>query len=55
MFGRSNSTRDQRYLYWGLKRRTNAQAREEFIQEVNPLIEKIGLKIPDPLNGRQYL
>jgi ring-1,2-phenylacetyl-CoA epoxidase subunit PaaA len=55
MFGRSDSTRDRRYLHWGLKRRTNAQAREEFIQEVNPLIEKIGLKIPDPLKGRQYL
>jgi ring-1,2-phenylacetyl-CoA epoxidase subunit PaaA len=55
MFGRSNSTRDQRYVYWGLKRRTNAQAREEFIQEVNPLIEKIGLQTPDPLQGRQYL
>jgi ring-1,2-phenylacetyl-CoA epoxidase subunit PaaA len=55
MFGRSDSTRDRRYLYWGLKRRTNAQAREEFIQEVNPLIEKIGLQIPDSLKGRQYL
>ena len=55
MFGRSDSTRDQRYVHWGLKRRTNAQAREEFIQEVNPLIEKISLKIPDPLKGRQYL
>lgn len=55
MFGRSDSTRDQRYVHWGLKRRSNAQAREEFIQEVNPLIEKIGLEIPDPLKGRQYL
>jgi ring-1,2-phenylacetyl-CoA epoxidase subunit PaaA len=55
MFGRSDSTRDHRYLHWGLKRRTNAQAREEFIQEVNPLIEKIGLRIPDPLKGREYL
>jgi ring-1,2-phenylacetyl-CoA epoxidase subunit PaaA len=55
MFGRSDSTRDRRYLYWGLKRRTNAQAREEFIQEVNPLIEKIGLQIPDSVEGRQYL
>lgn len=55
MFGRSDSARDQRYIYWGLKRRTNAQAREEFIQEVNPLIEKIGLEVPDPLEGRQYL
>src|ERR1043166_76612 len=29
MFGRSDSTRDQRYIYWGLKRRPNAQARTE--------------------------
>lgn len=55
MFGRSDSTRDRRYIQWGLKRRTNAQAREEFIQEVNPLIDKLGLKVPDPLKGRQYL
>jgi ring-1,2-phenylacetyl-CoA epoxidase subunit PaaA len=55
MFGRSDSERDRRYIYWGLKRRTNAQAREQFIQEVNPLIEKIGLRVPDPLKGRQFL
>lgn len=55
MFGRSNSERDQRYIYWGLKRRTNAQARQEYIQEVNPLIEKIRLEVPDPNAGRQYM
>jgi ring-1,2-phenylacetyl-CoA epoxidase subunit PaaA len=55
MFGRSDSSRDRRYIYWGLKRRTNGQARDEFIEEVNPLIEKLGLKVPDPLKGRQYL
>jgi ring-1,2-phenylacetyl-CoA epoxidase subunit PaaA len=55
MFGRSDSTRDQRYIYWGLKRRTNAQARQEFIQEVDPLVEKLGLVVPDPARGRQYL
>ncbi|MPZ76068.1 MAG: hypothetical protein GEU77_06050 [Deltaproteobacteria bacterium] len=55
MFGRSDSTRDQRYIYWGLKRRTNSQARQEFIQEVDPLINKVGLEIPDPNQGRQYL
>lgn len=55
MFGRSDSTRDQRYVFWGLKRRTNAQARQEFMQEVNPLIEKMALKVPDPLEGRKYL
>jgi ring-1,2-phenylacetyl-CoA epoxidase subunit PaaA len=55
MFGRSDSERDRRYIHWGLKRRTNAQAREEYIREVNPLIEKLGLTVPDPLKDRQYL
>jgi ring-1,2-phenylacetyl-CoA epoxidase subunit PaaA len=55
MFGRSNSRRSERYCYWGLKRRTNAQAREEYIREVNPLIEQMGLQVPDPNGGRLYL
>lgn len=55
MFGRSDSERDRRYIYWGLKRRTNAQARQEYMEEVNPLIEKIHLKVPDPNAGRQYM
>jgi ring-1,2-phenylacetyl-CoA epoxidase subunit PaaA len=55
MFGRSDSERDRRYIYWGLKRRTNAEAREQYVREVNPLIEKIGLNVPDPLKGRQYV
>lgn len=55
MFGRSDSTRDQRYIYWGLKRRTNSQARQEFIEEVDPLIRKFGLRVPDPLEDRKYL
>jgi ring-1,2-phenylacetyl-CoA epoxidase subunit PaaA len=55
MFGRSDSTRDQRYIYWGLKRRTNAEARQEFAEEVDPLITKLGLQIPDPLKDRKYL
>ncbi len=55
MFGRSDSERDERYVYWGLKRRTNAQAREQYIQEVNPLIEKMQLEVPDANLGRHYL
>ncbi len=55
MFGRSDSERDERYVYWGLKRRTNAQARDEYMKEVNPLIQKMRLDVPDPSAGRQYL
>lgn len=54
MFGRSDSHRSERYHYWGLKRRSNAQARQEYINEVNPLIEKMGLQVPDPNQGRLY-
>jgi ring-1,2-phenylacetyl-CoA epoxidase subunit PaaA len=55
MFGRSDSERDHRYIYWGLKRRTNAQARQQFMEEVNPLIEKMHLQVPDPQVNRHYM
>lgn len=55
MFGNSNSYRSERFRYWGIKRRSNADAREAYIAQVNPLIEKMGLQIPDPLEGRLYL
>jgi len=55
MFGRSGSKRSERYCYWGLKRRTNAQAREAYMKEVKPLIEQMGLQVPDSNKGRLYL
>jgi ring-1,2-phenylacetyl-CoA epoxidase subunit PaaA len=55
MFGQSGSTRSERFIQWGLKRRTNEQARRQYIAEVDPLIESMGLTVPDPLVGRQYL
>jgi len=55
MFGHSVSHNSARYVHWGLKRRTNAQARADYIKEVNPLIESMGLRVPDPLQGRHYL
>ena len=55
MFGRTGSKRSERYRYWGLKRRTNEQARQDYMNEVNPILEKIGITIPDPLKGRRYL
>ena len=55
MFGRSESKRAERYLYWGLKRRSNEQAREDYIREVNPILLSLSLKVPDPLEGRRYI
>jgi 1,2-phenylacetyl-CoA epoxidase catalytic subunit len=55
MFGNSKSYRSERFREWGLKRRSNEEARAEYIAEVNPLIEKAGLTIPDPNEGRLYV
>jgi len=55
MFGNSKSYRSERYRHWGLKRRSNAQAREDYINEVNPLIAQMGLEIPDPNENRLYV
>jgi 1,2-phenylacetyl-CoA epoxidase catalytic subunit len=55
MFGRAGSRRSERYRHWGLKRRTNAQAREEYMREVDPLIRAIGLRVPDPNVGREFV
>jgi ring-1,2-phenylacetyl-CoA epoxidase subunit PaaA len=55
MFGRSDSERSNRFCHWGLKRRSNSQARWEYIKEVDPLILGMGLIVPDPVNGRKFL
>ena len=55
MFGRSGSARTERYIEWGLKRRTNEEARRQYIAEVEPQIAALGLSVPDRLEGRRYL
>ena len=55
MFGRSDSERSNRFCHWGLKRRSNSQARWEFIKEVGPIIQGMGLMVPDPIKDRKFL
>ncbi|HEX9880743.1 MAG TPA: Phenylacetic acid catabolic protein, partial [Candidatus Binatia bacterium] len=55
MFGHSGSKRSERYRYWGLKRRTNAEARRQYMEEVKPIILGMGLELPDPNKGRLYM
>lgn len=55
MFGRSQSKRDAAYIAHGLKQRTNEELRQAFITETTPMIERLGLEVPDPLAGRQFL
>ena len=54
MFGNSKSYRSERYMFWGLKRRPNAVARQAYKDEIDALILKMGLQLPDPNKGRLY-
>jgi len=54
MFGNSKSYRSERYMHWGLKRRTNAEARAIYKEEIDGLLKKMDLEIPDPNQGRLY-
>lgn len=55
MFGRSDSRRNERYRYWGLKQHTNEELRQEYIAETAPLLAGLGLDVPDETTGRKYL
>jgi len=55
MFGLSGSACTERYIEWGLKRRTNEEARRQYIADVEPQIKALGLEVPDRLEGRKYL
>jgi len=54
MFGNSKSYRSERYMHWGLKRRTNSEARALYKEEIDGLLRKMDLEIPDPNKGRLY-
>jgi ring-1,2-phenylacetyl-CoA epoxidase subunit PaaA len=55
MFGRSESTRQHRFIEYRLKTRTNEQRRQAYIDTVGPELQDYGLTVPDPLVGRKYL
>ncbi len=46
MFGHSHSKTSQRAIDLGIKRWTNEEARARYIQEITPLVAKIGLELP---------
>ena len=46
VFGSSTSTRSETYIRWGLKRRTNAEARRQHAAEAAAVIADLGLQVP---------
>jgi ring-1,2-phenylacetyl-CoA epoxidase subunit PaaA len=54
-FGKSGSMRSERYVEWGLKHRLNEDARRDYVAEVTPIIERMGLAVPDERYDRHFL
>ena len=54
MFGRSDSRRQHEYIQWGLKKRTNGELRQQYLEDVNPLIASLGLDVPDEKKNRRF-
>jgi len=55
MFGRSDSRREGAYMEWGLKKHRNEELRQAYIREVRPLLEGLGLEVPDERAHRRFL
>jgi 1,2-phenylacetyl-CoA epoxidase catalytic subunit len=55
MFGRSNSKRQWSYIKWGLRSETNEELRQRYISETRPLLDAIGLDVPDDKANRLFL
>ncbi|MDQ1507862.1 MAG: hypothetical protein QOD57_5589 [Actinomycetota bacterium] len=55
MFGRSDSKRQWSYIKWGLRSETNGELRQRYIAETRPLLENIGLDVPDDSANRHFL
>ncbi len=55
MFGHSSSETSRRAIEFGLKRWTNEEARQKFIQEVNGLARSVGFELPPEHLDRHVL
>ncbi len=55
MFGRSDSDFSDAYVKWGLRQENNEELRRRYIGDTRPLLEKIGIEVPDDAANRRFL
>jgi 1,2-phenylacetyl-CoA epoxidase catalytic subunit len=55
MFGRSDSDFSDAYVRWGLRKKNNAELRDQYIVDTRPMLEKLGIIIPEDNANRRYL
>jgi 1,2-phenylacetyl-CoA epoxidase catalytic subunit len=55
MFGKSDSKNSSQYVKWGIKAHSNADLRKKYIEDTVPLIQELGLDVPDHNANRRFL
>lgn len=55
MFGRSDSDFSDVYVKWGLRKKNNQKLRQECIADTRPMLEQIGIEVPDDTLNRRFL
>ncbi|MEW6470723.1 MAG: Phenylacetic acid catabolic protein [Actinomycetota bacterium] len=55
MFGTSTGRRQFRYIEWGLRDQTNDELRQVYLNHTRPLLEDLGLEVPDDLAHRRFV
>src|SRR6202034_4633520 len=55
MFGRSDSEFSDAYVRWGLRKLNNEELRQQYAADTRPLLEKLGITVPDDSLNRRYL
>ncbi|MCI4324130.1 MAG: hypothetical protein L3K03_09020, partial [Thermoplasmata archaeon] len=45
-FGSSSSTNNEMFLRWGLKRRSNREMRQDYVNQVREYLLKTGFQMP---------
>lgn len=55
MFGRSTSEFSDAYVRWGLRTKNNEDLRQEYIADTRPMLEDLGITVPDDTANRRFL
>lgn len=55
MFGRSDSDFSDVYVKWGLRQKNNEELRQHYIADTRPMLENLGIRVPDDTTNRRFL
>jgi 1,2-phenylacetyl-CoA epoxidase catalytic subunit len=55
MFGRSDSDFTEAYVRWGLRTKSNEDLRNDYIADTRPMLEALGINVPDDTENRRFL